>query len=55
MIGYEKYPYFPIDTFKVWILLNQFIHEILSINIGDRFLDIDMDRLNENLQYRPIY
>ena len=45
MVGYEKYPYFYIDTFKVWILLNQFIHEILSMNISHRFLDIDMDGL----------
>ena len=43
------YPYFFIDTFKVWTLLYQFHHEILLINMSDRFLDIDMDGLLEQV------
>ena len=45
MVGYEKYPCFIINNFKIWILLKQIIHEILSINMINSFFGTDMDGL----------
>ena len=45
MVGYEKYPYFFINFFSVWILLNQSIHDILLMNASDKCFEIYMDGL----------